>query len=166
MQCPACRSTLYEENDSGIAIDRCGSCNGVWLDGKELTQIIEARERSFTDEVVEKVKSAIPKAIEGYQRTEDSGRICPRCSITLRPYNYAYSTGVIVDRCPECKGVWTDYGELEQIEVLMSNHSGSDISMDGIHDTPANPFGDEGWFSSGSNVRWRRGIFHFLFWHS
>ncbi|MBE7557483.1 zf-TFIIB domain-containing protein [bacterium] len=66
----------------------------------------------------------------GYQHgPRDAGPQCPRCDALLRSYNYAYSTGVIVDRCPACKGIWTDYSEIEQIEILMSQApSGSNWS--------------------------------------
>ena len=38
---------------------------------------------------------------------------CPRCeNVTLDEMDRA---GVTVDRCPECRGVWLDRGELEKI---------------------------------------------------
>lgn len=33
--------------------------------------------------------------------------------------NYAYSTGVIVDRCPKCEGLWLDKDELEHIQIVI-----------------------------------------------
>lgn len=39
--------------------------------------------------------------------------ICPRCNIDLEPEKYK---GIEVDRCPQCKGMWLDYGELDQLE--------------------------------------------------
>ena len=38
---------------------------------------------------------------------------CPRCDGELRNENYK---GVEVDRCPNCEGMWLDYGELDQLE--------------------------------------------------
>jgi Zn-finger nucleic acid-binding protein len=38
---------------------------------------------------------------------------CPRCKIELKPEDYQ---GIEVDRCPQCQGMWLDYGELDQLE--------------------------------------------------
>ena len=38
---------------------------------------------------------------------------CPSCNSELRVENYK---GTEVDRCPNCKGMWLDYGELDQLE--------------------------------------------------
>ena len=38
---------------------------------------------------------------------------CPRCDGTLELETYK---GIEVDRCSECKGLWLDYDELDQLE--------------------------------------------------
>ena len=38
---------------------------------------------------------------------------CPRCNCELAVENYQ---GIEVDRCPNCGGMWLDYGELDQLE--------------------------------------------------
>ena len=42
--------------------------------------------------------------------------ICPRCSVDLVLEKYK---GIEVDRCPQCHGMWLDYGELDQLEDTM-----------------------------------------------
>jgi Zn-finger nucleic acid-binding protein len=44
MQCPACGGQLVEVERSGVRIDACRQCRGVWLDRGELDRILE-RER-------------------------------------------------------------------------------------------------------------------------
>ncbi len=44
MQCPTDATTLVMSERSGIEIDYCPTCRGVWLDRGELDKIIE---RSF-----------------------------------------------------------------------------------------------------------------------
>jgi Zn-finger nucleic acid-binding protein len=44
MQCPACGGELLELDRSGVRIDACRNCRGVWLDRGELDHILE-RER-------------------------------------------------------------------------------------------------------------------------
>jgi Zn-finger nucleic acid-binding protein len=44
MQCPSCGGELLELDRSGVRIDACRNCRGVWLDRGELDHILE-RER-------------------------------------------------------------------------------------------------------------------------
>lgn len=41
MLCPVCRTGLSMSDRSGVEIDFCPSCRGVWLDRGELDKIIE-----------------------------------------------------------------------------------------------------------------------------
>ena len=39
MRCPKCGMELKEIQFSGVAVDRCFSCNGTWLDAGELEKL-------------------------------------------------------------------------------------------------------------------------------
>ena len=41
MKCPVCDSSLQMTERSGVEIDYCPKCRGVWLDRGELDKIIE-----------------------------------------------------------------------------------------------------------------------------
>lgn len=41
MKCPSCNVSLVMTDRSGIEIDYCPECRGVWLDRGELDKIIE-----------------------------------------------------------------------------------------------------------------------------
>ncbi|MCW3782797.1 zf-TFIIB domain-containing protein [Defluviimonas salinarum] len=41
MKCPACTTTLTMTERSGVEIDYCPNCRGVWLDRGELDKIID-----------------------------------------------------------------------------------------------------------------------------
>jgi len=43
--CPACRVSLVMSERSGIEIDYCPQCRGIWLDRGELDKIIERAAR-------------------------------------------------------------------------------------------------------------------------
>jgi uncharacterized protein len=45
MRCPSCGGELVELDRSGVRIDACRNCRGVWLDRGELEGILE-RERA------------------------------------------------------------------------------------------------------------------------
>lgn len=41
MNCPRCRDDLRRADRSGVEIDFCPRCRGVWLDGGELEKLLE-----------------------------------------------------------------------------------------------------------------------------
>jgi Zn-finger nucleic acid-binding protein len=45
MKCPQDRLTLTMSERSGVEIDHCPKCRGVWLDRGELDKILERSER-------------------------------------------------------------------------------------------------------------------------
>lgn len=50
MQCPVCKETdLVMSERSGVEIDYCPKCRGVWLDRGELDKIIERSTQSSRD---------------------------------------------------------------------------------------------------------------------
>lgn len=51
MRCPKCGMELKEVVFKGVRIDRCTSCNGVWLDNGELEQLAGS-DGSFISEVL------------------------------------------------------------------------------------------------------------------
>jgi Zn-finger nucleic acid-binding protein len=59
MACPVDGATLVMSERSGIEIDYCPTCRGVWLDRGELDKIIE---RSGTTQAAQEVQSAPPQS--------------------------------------------------------------------------------------------------------
>src|SRR5882672_11160108 len=41
MRCPRCDGVLKESPFDGVLIDTCDKCAGVWLDAKELEQVVK-----------------------------------------------------------------------------------------------------------------------------
>jgi uncharacterized protein len=64
MQCPTDGTTLQMSERSGIEIDYCPTCRGVWLDRGELDKIIE---RSLTQPAAQAAPPP-PQHQQGYQR--------------------------------------------------------------------------------------------------
>jgi uncharacterized protein len=50
MTCPSCGGELVELDRSGVRVDACRNCRGVWLDRGELDRIVE-RERQVVGQV-------------------------------------------------------------------------------------------------------------------
>jgi uncharacterized protein len=64
MTCPSCGGELVELERSGVHIDACRQCRGVWLDRGELDRILE-RERQVVAEVEEDDESFIREITGG-----------------------------------------------------------------------------------------------------
>ncbi len=62
MLCPTCpSSTLVMSERSGIEIDYCPTCRGVWLDRGELDKLIERSAAVPASPTLPEKKSARPK---------------------------------------------------------------------------------------------------------
>lgn len=73
MQCPTDGTTLTMSERSGIEIDYCPTCRGVWLDRGELDKIIE---RSFTQTAAPTPAPPAPswdRGQQGYQQPSQQG---------------------------------------------------------------------------------------------
>ena len=71
MQCPTDGTVLVMSERSGIEIDYCPTCRGVWLDRGELDKIIE---RSFTQPSPAAPAPAPPAAsYDSSRRYDDRG---------------------------------------------------------------------------------------------
>ena len=49
MTCPKCSTALRERDQSGVVIDFCPACRGIWLDSGELEKLIQREQRYYSD---------------------------------------------------------------------------------------------------------------------
>lgn len=99
MNCPACDCALCEERLHGQHVDRCTGCGGLWLSDGDLGPLI----RRFESVEVRPAREAQPHLA------------CPRCGDEMASIDYAHDSGVSINRCGACRGVWLEAGQLEQI---------------------------------------------------
>ena len=69
MLCPACKSELKMSERSGVEIDYCPQCRGVWLDRGELDKIIE---RSTTRDDRERESDSDRRDVREYPEGQKS----------------------------------------------------------------------------------------------
>lgn len=120
MKCPNCKNHLHGVTYEGITIETCESCGGEWLDGGELATINKVRDVRFNDEEKKAVAAATP--ITGVKlRDVDRDLLCPKCDGVTDPVNYGGDTGIVIDRCPGCGGIWLDAHEMEKIQMLVEH---------------------------------------------
>ncbi len=105
MKCPACAAPLLSMFYEGVRVRLCGGCNGVFVGHDELKVIVHRQE-------VEIPRDRGLVAEQG----EEVERTCPRCAVSMQKPRFRKQ--ITLDRCPQCKGIWLDRGELEDIQLI------------------------------------------------
>ena len=85
------------ESIDTVVVDRCGHCNGLWFDAAELDRAI--------------LQILPPGAEPPEDRIPERGRStrrCPRCTDWLRTAGWS---GLVLDRCPQCRGLFVEAHE-------------------------------------------------------
>ena len=100
VECPKCQGRLFERalGDTGVKVDVCPSCRGMWFGGGELQEHLDALQGEL-----------VPPA-----DTKISPRRCPVCGVNMSVFKYS-DTEVEIDLCENCRGVWLDVGELKRL---------------------------------------------------
>ncbi len=118
MQCPICHQELTGLDYLGVHIETCAKCGGDWLDAGELPAILKARQTRFTPE--ECIAVAKAATIQGTPVTAgDRSLACPKCGGSTHRVNYGDDSGIMIDKCGDCGGIWMDKGELDKIDELV-----------------------------------------------
>src|SRR5688572_20650233 len=108
MNCPVDRTVqLVTISVEGVSIEHCGKCNGHWLQAGELAKLA-SRDDSVEPEV---------------SVSRDSNRLCPEDSTPLTEVEFPEQSGLKIDVCSECKGIWLDAYELGQALTLLGRQS-------------------------------------------
>lgn len=123
--------TLHkEQHASGLEIDRCPACGGVWLDPGELEriEIYALRNKKSVDsytKAVGQVRRAFAHAHRPESPSQDESAEptildCPSCNSPMLPREWSIGTLVDVDICLECRGIWLDPQELETLVTIFN----------------------------------------------
>jgi Zn-finger nucleic acid-binding protein len=109
MNCPECEVPLRQTDCHGVNIDECPKCHGRWFDRDELRQA-----KDSTDEDLRWLDFDPFAGDTDDSQAAAKGLVCPRCSVKMGVIAYERS-GVRIDKCWLCHGVWLNHGELEKI---------------------------------------------------
>ena len=103
MKCPGCADTelLERMTKSGVLVDQCPKCQGIWLDRGEI-YLFSKNPR--------KLESLLSSGLADPRSTE---RHCPHCEAAMQ-VGHLMKRGLEVNQCSECEGLWFDKGELQQ----------------------------------------------------
>ena len=106
MKCPKCKSeTLVGFKVEDVAVDRCSSCDGIWFDAQELVELLAEDAK----QVASLRRGSMHEELAGKKGN------CPRDGGELLRVYSAVDRTVIIDACPDCRGIWLDGGEFEKL---------------------------------------------------
>lgn len=115
-KCPRCSESLSTKSCEGIEIDICNKCEGTWLDVNELTLLTEQVQPKPSATTTEEDLTIEPLDKEGEMQ-------CPKCDkVNLNPFIYGGDSGIELDRCPQCEGLWFDKSELDDITAIIADN--------------------------------------------
>jgi Zn-finger nucleic acid-binding protein len=87
------------------------SSGGYWLEYDELKILAEAQDETL-DEV-----------IRGATKQEHGGRVCPQDGQTpLLEFEFGDHSGIKLDICPSCRGIWLDGDELNRVLFYLETY--------------------------------------------
>lgn len=118
MNSPITGKPMREIEYEGTILFTCPDSGGEFIGPEALSHIVRTRDEQMDPAVRDALADRQPQA------GIDSGEVerkfnCPGCEGTMRIVNYAGDSGVHIDRCESCGGVWLDSDELEHIQILM-----------------------------------------------
>jgi membrane associated rhomboid family serine protease/Zn-finger nucleic acid-binding protein len=98
LPCPKCRVAMAPYQHSGVTLDLCQRCHGLWFDRGELEKVEHVG--------IELVRLKV---------SDISRRSCPRCSGRLIEGRLPGPGGLLLDECDRCGGLFFDAGELDRL---------------------------------------------------
>ena len=128
MNCPTCEAPLEQRDLSGVIVDECIRCRGVWFDRDELRRAKDEAEPDANWLDFEAWKHT--DSVHG----EAAGMNCPSCQTPLLALTYG-DTAMEIDHCPGCWGTWLDRGRFEAIVDALEQQLDSTPAADYVRAT-------------------------------
>jgi Zn-finger nucleic acid-binding protein len=126
--CPVCVGILMEKKHvsgpgSGLALDFCPRCGGMWFDRGEVTEVARQDQSVLNGMVFDertRINPPCQKCRTPLDRNAEKCRVCGRknvlrCPVCDREMERRPIHGVMLDVCRKCEGVWFDNAELTSI---------------------------------------------------
>jgi Zn-finger nucleic acid-binding protein len=141
VNCPRCNAELQLQSLSDVQVHECGQCRGVWFERGELNQAADktAPDLAWMDFELWKDQDLFNVA--------ESALKCPVDGQGLAAIHYG-DTGVVIDHCVKCGGVWLDAGEFEHLIHALQDEAAampsSDYAKAALHEAAELVTGDKG----------------------
>lgn len=114
--CPHHQILLEQATILGVQIDYCSQDYGLWFDEHELREAKDTRDRDLRWLDVDLWKDPTKFVLSQKQK------LCPKDRLPMYEVLYGDS-GIKVDVCSLCHGIWLDRGEFKNIIVYLRESS-------------------------------------------
>ena len=122
MKCPDDSTNLERTTYEGdVQVDRCPDCGGIWLDHGELEAIEELQENDYRAEL-KTIPNYFEKSYEMALARSEGTYMCPQCERAMEKREYAFCSQVMIDVCPQCRGVWLHEDEIAELEIFFEKN--------------------------------------------
>lgn len=110
--CPNCDVALQSHSHRGLHLEACPDCTGVWLDAGELSILAEC-----SPEELGRVQDSAAVKRQGISAlwNANPSLLCPHCCVAMIEPEQVYASGVRLDACTGCSGVWIGAGKLQTL---------------------------------------------------
>ncbi len=108
MTCPICKKPLSSIVFHNVGVNYCPICLGLWFEEEELRWAKDEKDKNLNWLDIDLWKE------ENKFKVSAGIRLCPSCRIPLYEVYYGDS-GIIVDVCNLCHGIWLDRAEFKKI---------------------------------------------------
>jgi Zn-finger nucleic acid-binding protein len=115
--CPRCDAPLKGDVYYGLRLDVCQTCDGIWFDADEFSNLMQRDIENIRP--LQKLVGAGKVNMDAVLETRNV-LMCPACYLPMEGQQFGGSSGVRIERCPQCKGVWVDAGELVLIAQFLA----------------------------------------------
>jgi Zn-finger nucleic acid-binding protein len=124
LKCPSCGKQMQRLLYEGIEIQKCDPkvnkpCKGgIWITSKQLIEIVKRRVETFDRDLA--IETARQSSSEECSPNRSRVLSCPNHACKVKPcltkLVFAHDSGIHIDRCGSCEGIWLDPGEIETIQ--------------------------------------------------
>ena len=120
MICPICKKYLDRAILSGVEINFCPDCLGLWFEEDELRWAKDVKDQNLRWLDIDLWKDSEKFKISPGQK------LCPACRLPLYETEYDRSE-IRVDVCNICYGIWLDRGEFKKIIQYLKKRADYEI---------------------------------------
>jgi len=134
MRCPRCKCMMRVVQEEAFNALLCESCGGMFYPREEFAKHLEVV-RACLPERPSPQEQAVGRAASGFTVAQ-AREPCPGCSAPLETFNYAYTSDILLGKCPVCGGLWAEPGQMLKVARYREEHPGAGKLIEGIARTP------------------------------
>ena len=129
LKCPGCNADMPRVQLGAIAMHRCASCDGAWLDPETFVQLCANQEERGAVMATFGADVAATRVSTGPVRYFR----CPICQKTMNRSNFGHTSGIVIDTC-KGHGAWFEHDELRGVlQFVASGALQHQASFDAAH---------------------------------